>query len=100
MQCLFTHGFCSTSVNIATKITHILSYTQEEESSSARNGKLDRTGTGFCEFANEYFGSLQVRSFFINFPRNTCTVEWANELGLVTYTITLVAFRLQNKREP
>jgi hypothetical protein len=55
-----------------------LSYTQEEESISARNGKLDRIGTGFCEFANGYFGSLQVRNFLIDLPRNTCTVEWAN----------------------
>jgi len=46
------------------------------------------------------FGSLQVRSFLIDFPRNTCAVEWANVLGLVTYTITVVFFPLQNKREP
>jgi len=90
IQSSFTHACCFTSVNIATKITQIC--IQEEESSSARSGELDRIGTGFCEFANEYFGSLEVRSFLVDFLRNTCTVEWANELGLDTYTINFVFF--------
>jgi hypothetical protein len=58
------------------------------------------SGKGFCEFANEYIGSLQVRNFLIGIPRIICTLEWANELGLVIYTINLVIFPLQNKREP
>jgi hypothetical protein len=48
MQCLFTHCFYSTTVNIVIEITQILSYTQEEESSNARSGEFKRSGTGFC----------------------------------------------------
>jgi hypothetical protein len=88
------------TVNIATEITQILSCTQEEESSSARSGERKRSGTGFCEFANEYISSLQVRNFVNGIPRITCTVEWSSELRLVTSTTNLVVFPLQNKREP